>query len=375
MSVGWACIARFGGIGDNLICASPLRPLKRLGYKVEMLTDHKHGVVFQNNPHIDKLTILPDNHIPTGPDWAKWFERKSKEYEQFFHLSHTCEGRHALNVGSSEFWSPPAYRRKRCAGSYLETVHDFCGVAHDFGPLYFPTEDEQVRAKRTRDEQIGGPYIAWVISGSRIDKLHPYGGMAVARIIHELGIPVVAFGAGGVQYEHAKAISEHLVRQNGSDKGYHVALSPEGSDPGGPQHWDMRRSLAQLLLADVVVTPDTGLAWAASMEPMPKVVMVSHASAENITTHWRNTITLHADPAVIPCWPCHRLHDTIETCVPMKDLGKAAACMGDISTELIVEATRTALGWRDGEAPMLAAKWPAHVELSDFPSRPKLRVV
>ena len=31
---GWVCVARFGGIGDNLICASPLRPLKRLGYKV-----------------------------------------------------------------------------------------------------------------------------------------------------------------------------------------------------------------------------------------------------------------------------------------------------------------------------------------------------
>jgi hypothetical protein len=27
-----------------MICASPLRPLKRLGYKVEMLTDHKYGV-------------------------------------------------------------------------------------------------------------------------------------------------------------------------------------------------------------------------------------------------------------------------------------------------------------------------------------------
>ena len=40
--------------------------MKRLGYKIEMLTDHKHGVVFQNNPFIDKLTILGDNHIPTG---------------------------------------------------------------------------------------------------------------------------------------------------------------------------------------------------------------------------------------------------------------------------------------------------------------------
>jgi ADP-heptose:LPS heptosyltransferase len=362
MSTGWACLARFGGIGDNLIVASALRPLKRLGYKVEMLTDHKHGVVFINNPFIDKLTILPDKHIPPGPGWNEWFAQRSKEYELFAHLSHTCEGRHALNVGSSGFWWNQAYRRKLCAGSYLETAHDIAGVPYDFGPMFFPTEDELARARRTKAE-IGDPYIAWVISGSRVDKIHPYSGMVISRIIQETGMPVVMFGAGGSQFEHAKAISEHILRQNSTDKGLHLALSPDGSDPGGHMHWNTRRSLTFLLLADLVITPDTGMAWAASMELMPKIVMVSHASAENITTHWRNTITLHADPDEIPCWPCHRLHDTIDTCVPMKDLGQAAACMGDIPTELIVQATKGALA-KDAS---FADKWKTRVTLRNFP--------
>ena len=335
-----------------------------------MLTDHKHGVVFQNNPFIDKLTVLPDKHIPTGPDWNKWFENRAKEYDQFWHLSHTCEGRHALNMGSSGFWWPQAYRRKICAGSYLETVHDICGVAHDFGPLFFPTEDEQVRALEVRDKpsepgivRFGGPFLAWVVSGSRVDKKHPYSGMAIARIIREMGIRVVMFGAGGPQFEDAKSIQDHVKRQNGTDHGLFLCLSPENSDPGGFQNWHTRRSLSQMLTATAVVTPDTGLAWAVAMEPMPKIVMVSHASAENITRHWRNTITLHADPAEIPCWPCHRLHDTVDTCVPMKDMGKAAACMGDISTELIVSAVKAALA-RDA-APLAA--WPTRVTLRDFP--------
>lgn len=368
---GWICVCRFGGIGDNLICASPLRPLKRLGYKIELLTDHKHGVIYQNNPFIDKLTILPDKHIPSGPGWNEWFERRAKEYEQFFHLSHTCEGRHALNIGTAGFWWPAAYRRKLCAGSYLETVHDICGVAYDFGPLFFPTEEELTRARATRDEQVKGHYLGWVVSGSRIDKVHPYGGMAIARIIRELGVKVVMFGAGGTQFEYAKEVHEHVKRQNGTDEGLHLCLSPEASDPGGDKHWSTRRSLTQLALADAVVTPDTGLAWSVAMEPMPKVVMVSHASAENITTHWRNTITLHADPAEVPCHPCHRLHDTIDTCTPMKDLGKGAACMGDISTELIVSAVKAALA-RDA-APL--QDWPTRVTLRDFPERPALRVV
>jgi hypothetical protein len=305
--------------------------------------------------------------IPQGPGWNEWFAERAKEYEQFFHLSHTCEGRHALNVGSSGFWWPQDYRRRICSGSYLETVHDICGAPYDFGPLYFPTEEEKDKAIKTRDEQVGGRYVAWVLSGSRVDKVHPYTGFAICRVIRELDIPVMMFGIGGPQFQDAKAIGENIIRQNGSHKGIHLALSPETSEPGGHQHWDIRRSLAQILQADVVVSPDTGFAWAAAMEPMPKVVMVSHASAENITSHWRNTITLHADPASIPCWPCHRLHDTLETCTPMKDLGKAAACMGDISTELIVEAVRTALDWRTAEAPTLLEKWPRRVTLRDFP--------
>ena len=370
MSSGWACVARFGGIGDNLIAASPLRPLKRLGYKIEMLSDHKYGVIYQNNPFIDKLTILPDKHIPQGPGWAKWFEDRAKEYEQFFHLSHTCEGRHAFNVGSSEFCHRAEYRRQRAAGSYLETAHAICGVAHDFGPLFFPTEEEIARAKAVRDQpsepgiaRVNGPYIGWVISGSRVDKMHPYGGMAIARIIRECGIKVFMFGAGGLQFEHAKAIEAHVARQNVSLENLHTALSPESSDPGGLQNFNIRRSLTQLLQSELVVTPDTGMAWVVALEPMPKVVMVSHASAENITKHWRNTITLHADPAMVPCWPCHRLHDTIDTCTPMKDMGKAAACMGDISTELIVEAVKAALS---GNATALSG-WPSRVTLRGFP--------
>jgi ADP-heptose:LPS heptosyltransferase len=92
------------------------------------------------------------------------------------------------------------------------------------------------------------------------------------------------------------------------------------------------------MMADLVVTPDTGTAWAVAMEQMPKIVMVSHASAENITKHWVNTTTLHADPQRVPCWPCHRLHNDISTCVPDKDVGKGAACMGDISVETVVQA-------------------------------------
>ncbi|HET7375145.1 MAG TPA: hypothetical protein VFK30_00465, partial [Anaerolineae bacterium] len=117
----------------------------------------------------------------------------------------------------------------------------------------------------------------------------------------------------------------------------YLGLSPNTADPGGHQSWGLRRSLSQIMAADLVITPDTGAAWACAFEPMPKIVMVSHASVENISAGWKNTVTLHANPQRVDCWPCHRLHSDPSTCRPAKDMGSSAACMADISVETIVE--------------------------------------
>ena len=82
----------------------------------------------------------------------------------------------------------------------------------------------------------------------------------------------------------------------------------------------------------------------AAFEDIPKVIMLSHASEENITKGWLNTITLHADPERVDCWPCHRLHSDPSTCRKAKDKDvNAAACMADISVETIVQSVKKLL--------------------------------
>ena len=344
MSKGWACICRTGGIGDNLIAASPLKPLKRMGYMNEVITSEYAHAVYLNNPYIDKLTVKQDGDIPGGDVGTQWFATRAKEYDKFIHLAHSCEFRHGLFMGQTAFWWPQDYRRKLCAGSYLETAHDIVGVPYDFGPLFFPTEEEHARAEWTKNTQIGDDYIVWVVSGSRLDKVYPYAAMAIGRIIKELKKPVVMVGYGDKQAEQAKQMQEHIIRQNGSDKMLHSINSYPGADPGGDKDWSVRRSLTQVQHASLVITPDTGVAWAVALEKVPKVVMVSHASVENITKHWVNTITLHADQNRVPCWPCHRLHDKVDTCTPNKDGGHAAACMSDITVDDILIAAWKSLG-------------------------------
>src|SRR6266550_116433 len=80
----WACICRLGGVGDNLVAASVLRPLKRLGYMNEFISEDPQYIVLENNPFLDKLSVkhgaadIPqhDMHL-----WQKWFDMRSREYD------------------------------------------------------------------------------------------------------------------------------------------------------------------------------------------------------------------------------------------------------------------------------------------------------
>jgi ADP-heptose:LPS heptosyltransferase len=339
----WAAVVRFGGIGDNLVAGSVLAPLKRMGYMTEVITSEPNHVLFFHNPHLDKLSVknverdLPQNDLAA---WQKWHVSRSHEYDVYLHASHSMEGRHAVFPSMTSFWWPPEYRRKLCAGSYLETAHDIAQVPYEFGPLFYASEEEKHFALETKKKI--GRFILWVLSGTRIDKVYPYATSAVARIIREVKAPVVLMGgASEKEQSMANAIKDSVSIDNGSRDGLHLAIPNDG----GEKCWPLRTSLSFALCADLVVTPDTGTAWAVALEPMPKIAMVSHASAENITKHWVNTITLHADQDRVPCWPCHRLHEDPSTCVPNKE-NNGAACISDITVQKLVETV--AEKWRDG---------------------------
>ena len=337
----WACVARMGGVGDNLIASSVLPGLRDRYGRLEVITQAPQGVVFENNPYIDKLTIWPENR-PTmdALTWARFMGQRADEYAYMTHLSHTCEGSLAFFEAQTDFWRSDDARRQLANKSYLGHVHDMCGLPHDFAPGFYPTIEEQQRAAETKAfvAKSGGPVIGWCIKGSRLDKIYPWSGFVISRLIVELGASVIVLGAPGKDYEVAGQIQKHVIEQNGTDYGFHSA---NAGDPKTPD-WPLRRILSQAMACDLVVTPDTGPAWAVACQPTPKVVLLSHASALNVTHGWVNTVTLTADPARVPCWPCHRLQDRWETCHKAPNLD-AAACVSDISVTAVLAAVRAGL--------------------------------
>jgi ADP-heptose:LPS heptosyltransferase len=347
----WALVARLGGIGDNLIASSVL-PLLAETHNVDVMAQEPQHVVFENNPHIAKLTVRKPGDLPAdGNHWQQWFAHRGREYDRWFNLSHSCEGVLALLPGQTQFHWPAAWRRKYCGVNYLEYVHDIVGVRHEFNPRFYPTEAETQHASETLDKVRGaGGYryvVGIVLSGSRLDKSWPYMPLLVGKLVRELNVAVVLFGSEA-ETKIAKHIQDFVGEYNSGYSGMHAAISPDKVKPS----WPIRRSLTTLQHCDLVISPDTGLAWGVAMEAVPKIMLLSHASPVNITKHWANTLPLFADQKRVDCWPCHKLHDTIETCRKAEN-AEAAACIADISHEEVFVAAKAALrgenhGWHSG---------------------------
>src|SRR6516164_9462470 len=109
---GWAGIARMGGYGDNLVAASTLRPLRKLGYKIDVLSIMPHAIVFENNPFVDTLTIKSWSDFPANDPLGvqKWFRSRAEEYERFANLTHACEGTLVMFEAGIGFHWPAAFR-------------------------------------------------------------------------------------------------------------------------------------------------------------------------------------------------------------------------------------------------------------------------
>jgi FkbM family methyltransferase len=358
---GWACIARMGGVGDNLMAASACRPLKELGYQVEVISQAPMAVVFQHNPYIDKLSVYEAGDWPTDlTQWQKWFQMRAKEYDRFANLSHSCEALCAAFTIQTAFWWPEKFRRKLFDRNYLESIHDILDLPHTFGPLFFPTAAEREQARITRQALKADLVIGWCLSGTRIDKIYPQSGQVVARLIKELGAHVVLMGAPPPHrdFQLAKEIMQIVEVTNGSTAGLSHAASPSLQE----EKWPIRRILTFAATCDLYIGMDTGPSWGVAFEPIPKIILLSHASPTNITRHWVNTISLHADQKEVSCAPCHRLHDDMSTCRPNK-WNNGAACISDIGAELVIEAAKAALSQDNRLLARLRSDWASRVTL------------
>ena len=156
-------------------------------------------------------------------------------------------------------------------------------------------------------KKMGSPIILWVLSGSSVHKFWPWQDQAVARILVQHPTAQIVM----VGDEASKLI------QRGWEK------EPRVHAMCGK--WDVRETMTFCNYADVIVTPETGVALSVQFKDIPKVLLLSHSSVENCAEDWVNCVAL--EPEGCECYPCHKMHYGWEFCSAVEiedETGKTA---------------------------------------------------
>ena len=315
-----AAVLRYGAFGDALQASSILPGLKEQGYHVTFYCTPRTQDVLKNDPHIDDFFIQDTDQVPNSA-LAEFWAHERKKYHKWINLSDSVEGTFLALPGRSNHAWPSNLRRKYLDVNYFEFAHDMADVPMPPKPKFYPTAEEKAWAKKERASFGGDMLIMYSLAGSSVHKVWPHQDSLFARILLKYkGARILTVGDEMSQMlECGWEKESRIIRKSGK--------------------YTIRESMALLDQCDVVIGPETGMLNAASHMAMPKILMLSHSSANNLTKHWVNTYTIEPDHT--PCFPCHRMHYSFEHCNRDEGTG-TALCAANTSLDRVWAAFEAA---------------------------------
>jgi len=339
------CIVRYGGIGDMIQTSSILPGLKAQGYHITLNTDPSGHRIIKHDPNIDHFILQDKNQVPNeelGPYW----KALSRRYSKFINLCESVEATFLALPGRMPHLWPHDVRHARLNVNYMEHIHALAGVDLPPQDRFYPTPKEAAwaskqyrRITRFSDKltkwdkkrggngtPTGGTVILWTLSGSSTHKTWPHLDQLLARLLVTYpDVFVVLVGDGLCKLLEIGWENEpRIIERSGV--------------------WSVRETLAFAEIADLVIGPETGVIASVAMRPVPKIIFMSHASVENLTKYWTNTISL--EPEDCDCYPCHQLHYGKEYCPRDEETG-VAVCQAKISVDATEAAIQTAMLYND----------------------------
>lgn len=330
-----ALVIRYGAIGDQMMAASILPGLKKLGYHVTYNTTEDAQSLLLHDPHIDEWLLQDKDQVPNtaaSPELGAYWEKLRERYDYIVNLSESIEGALLAMPGRPNHSWPDAARRKLLNRNYLEWTHDTADVPRVYNQRFYATPDEIAQALAFKAE-MGKPVVSWALVGSAAHKTYPWIEVVCAWLLKNSPCHIVLTGDSKV----GKLLQDSIVEKL---KAADLDVSRVHGMCG---EWRIRQALAFAQIANCVVGPETGVLNAVAMEKVPKVIYLSHSSRENLTKHWNNTTTLFPDRAKAPCYPCHRMHYDWTYC-PKDEATGAATCAASISAETVFKAIAAAMG-------------------------------
>jgi ADP-heptose:LPS heptosyltransferase/predicted SAM-dependent methyltransferase len=313
-------IVRYGAFGDLLMASSIFPWLKAQGYHITLYTTPNGYEIAQSDPHIDHFYLQGRDQVPNGELGDFWNHERAK-YDRWINLSESIEGTLLPIPGRIAHQWPDSVRRVELNKNYLEWTHQLAEVPLPVRQKFYPTAEEKAWARKERAAMGDAPVVLWSLSGSSMHKTWPWLDQAIAQLLlSRPRLKIVLVGDDVCQIlEQGWEAEPRVLRRSG--------------------RWSIRQSMAFCDYANVVVGCETGLLNCAGLLDVPKVIVLSHSSQENLTKHWKNTIAL--EPPT-PCHPCHRMHYGFDFCFQHEESG-VAQCQADVSAADMVAAIKQSL--------------------------------
>lgn len=327
-------IIRYGAIGDQIQASSILPELKKQGYHITYSTAPNGYEVLKHNPNIDEWWIQEKDFVPNiqlGPYWATLaFE---KRYDKIVNLCESIEAGLLTLPGRLQYDYSEESRRKMFNVNYLERQHDIADVPYNFDAKFYSTKDEQQWAIEQL-AKVSGPTLAWVLTGSAHHKVYPWVQVVSSWLVSHTPCNIFLMGDEQTGKELETGILATL-KKDGIDTSRIFPMCGK---------FKIREALAFVEQVDCVVGPETGLLNSVGFdESVAKIVYLSHSTKENLTKHWKNTITLEPDKERAPCWPCHRMHYNWDNCFKDENT-MSAKCASAIAPKLVFDSIISSLG-------------------------------
>jgi ADP-heptose:LPS heptosyltransferase len=299
-----ACICRYGALGDMIMITPLIRQLAEDGYEVTMNITGYAAPLLENNPYVGNIIIQEREAIPNhdlGRYWKEW----EGEYDRYINLSESIEGKLLKVENRRDYFTSQAWREATCNKNYYDQTMElggYPGVRGRRGELYF-TPAERKDIERLKGEHPGKILVGWGLNGSSYHKIYPL----TEPVCHEWLAKhpeVIVFLLGGPEATKYEFDHPQVVRTAGK--------------------WPLRRTLAFIAMgADLMIGPESMVMNTAACYDVPKITFLSHSSHENLCKYWTNDYCLTPDTDNAPCYPCHQLHYSLESC-PQVELRDSA---------------------------------------------------
>jgi ADP-heptose:LPS heptosyltransferase/SAM-dependent methyltransferase len=287
-------VVRYGAFGDLIQTSSVFPGLKAQGYHLTLYTVPRGWEAIKHDPHVDRVIFQDTDQVPMGALGEFWAHLQ-KRYDKFVNLSESVEGTLLAMGNRIQGTWPTKLRHKMLNRNYLEFAADIAEVPFKPHTKFYSTPVERAWARAER-EKLGSYVVLWSLAGSSVHKAWPHLDTVVARIMLEWrDAYVIMVGDNKAQMLERGWENEPRV------------LCRSGV-------WTIRESMSMIDEVDMVVGPETGVLNAAGFSSTPKICILSHSSADNLTRDWINCTAL--TPVDTPCYPCHMMHYDFTHCKP-----------------------------------------------------------